>query len=124
VKALYDRVQLQPGPGRYRERVIRYAKRAGWVSCWAWDDSTIDDPAAKPNLTGTPGEDLIDEMVVERLMAGDRVPHARMVERREAVERLTLRGKSAREIGEITHRSERSIIRMRATIRQRSSEAA
>lgn len=47
VAALYDELAMTPGPS-VRARV--YAERQGWAPPLAWDDDTIDDPAARPNL--------------------------------------------------------------------------
>lgn len=46
VRAVYDRLSMTPGPSRAaRDR----AHRSGWMPPLAWDDDTIDDPAAQPN---------------------------------------------------------------------------
>jgi transcriptional regulator with XRE-family HTH domain len=37
-------------------RARRHAARAGWAPALAWDEDTIDDPAARPNLTGSHDE--------------------------------------------------------------------
>ncbi|MDD7813655.1 hypothetical protein PP713_13885 [Mycobacterium sp. CSUR Q5927] len=47
VVELFNRLQLIPGPS---ERARRHAARKGWLPPLAFDDDTIDDPAAKPNL--------------------------------------------------------------------------
>lgn len=43
----------------------RRAERAGFAPWWAWPDGTIDDPIARPNLTG------YDEGIVRLLMDGE-----------------------------------------------------
>ena len=47
IKRVYDELWDQPGPSRISAQ--RAAKR-GWVVPLAWDDDTIDDPDATPNL--------------------------------------------------------------------------
>jgi len=47
IKCVYDELWDQPGPSRISAQ--RAAKR-GWVVPMAWDDGTIDDPAALPDL--------------------------------------------------------------------------
>lgn len=59
IRALYDALWNQAPPARTQheraamERTRRYAAAQGWVSPLAWDDDTIDDPAATPD-TGAP----------------------------------------------------------------------
>lgn len=62
VQALYDELWSTPAPpsGRHGAvpiRVRNYAARMGWVGPLAWDDDTIDDPAARPD-TGQPDTGL------------------------------------------------------------------
>jgi len=46
IKALYDELWDQPGPSRLS---AQRAEKRGWLPPLAWDDDTIDDPAAKPH---------------------------------------------------------------------------
>lgn len=49
IAALYDRLWNQPPPaGQSATRSRRDAKAKGWAPPLAWDDDTIDDPAAEP----------------------------------------------------------------------------
>ncbi|WP_416477068.1 hypothetical protein [Streptomyces sp. LKA04] len=58
IKHLYDELSQTPAPaGRSRTRVIRHAHSNGWAPPVAWDDDTIDDPKAHPELTGCCGTD-------------------------------------------------------------------
>jgi len=58
VRELYDALSMTPGAS---ETTRTTAWRAGWASPLAWDDDTIDDPAAEPN-TGAPARHLdLDE---------------------------------------------------------------
>jgi hypothetical protein len=45
VRDLYDRLWDKTGPS---ERTSRNGERRGWAPAMAWDDDTIDDPAAQP----------------------------------------------------------------------------
>lgn len=45
VKALFDRLQLTPGPNH---KARCHAKRQGWPPPLAWDEDSIDNPTAKP----------------------------------------------------------------------------
>jgi hypothetical protein len=95
IKAVFDQLCMTPyAPrnGHERAGVTRIMKRAtasGWAPPLAWDDETIDDPAAKPvGLTGRYiVGDYIDEAAVLRRMAGDRVTLTKD-ERIEVVRRL------------------------------------
>ncbi len=46
VAAVFDELHLTPGPSR---RARAHAARHGWVPPLAWDEDTIDDPAALPD---------------------------------------------------------------------------
>jgi hypothetical protein len=48
IKRVYDQLWNKPGPGG--ALVIKRAEKAGYSPPLAWDDETIDDPAAVPNL--------------------------------------------------------------------------
>lgn len=48
VIAVYDRLQWTTGGKAAPDRARRRAARNGWVGPLAWDDDTIDDPAATP----------------------------------------------------------------------------
>lgn len=51
VRAVYDDLSMSTAPdGIYVARTRRMAARKGYVSPLAWDDDTIDDPAAAPDL--------------------------------------------------------------------------
>lgn len=51
VRELYDELSMQPAPnGPTATRIRSIARRHGWAPPLAWDDETIDDPAATPDL--------------------------------------------------------------------------
>lgn len=74
VAALYDELWDQPPPeDTHRDKIAasrsrRYARERGWPPPMAWDDDTIDDPAAEPQGTNVdhaprlglpPGDDVL-----------------------------------------------------------------
>ncbi|MER6492640.1 hypothetical protein [Streptomyces griseorubiginosus] len=55
---LYAELSQTPAPaGRSATRAKNHAIANGWAPPVAWDDDTIDDPAAQPELTGHCGSD-------------------------------------------------------------------
>lgn len=52
-----------------RTRAAQLARRHGWVGVGAWDDDTIDDPNAEPNLRGE-AESTVDPVRVRRVLDG------------------------------------------------------
>lgn len=69
--AAYRALSMQPGPGKHARTV---AEKNGWAPPLAWDDDTIDDPAARPVgvRTGSPGTPVED--VCELYQQGVPVP--------------------------------------------------
>jgi transcriptional regulator with XRE-family HTH domain len=47
IAKVFNELQLIPGPS---ERSRRHARKHGWAPPLAWDEDTIDDPAAKPDI--------------------------------------------------------------------------
>ena len=47
VREVYDRLAMTPGPS---DRARRHARKHGWAPPLAWDEDTIDDPAATPDI--------------------------------------------------------------------------
>lgn len=70
VKALYDELSTTPGTDRY---ALTVARRHGFYPPLAWDDDTIDDPAAQPQL-GDPDADVVDEVAARRVLDGEDIP--------------------------------------------------
>jgi len=87
VRRLYDELNEQRPPEQtHRDKIAasrarRYAASNGWTPPVSWDDDTIDDPSAHPNMTG------YDESVVQALLAGQ-AAEFEDVDLREAVRRL------------------------------------
>lgn len=51
VAGVYDQLAMTPAPeSPYTKRLRTYAKKRGWAPPLAWDEHTIDDPAAEPDM--------------------------------------------------------------------------
>jgi hypothetical protein len=57
VEALYNELSATPGPS---DRARRYAAKHGWAVPAAWDEDTIDDPTATPDLGDTAPASFLD----------------------------------------------------------------
>lgn len=95
---LYARLEnTAPPEDEHRDKIAasrarRHAARRGWFPAIAWDDDTIDDPAAHPNMTG------YDEAKVQALLAGQETEYddAELVEVVRRLPDLTLTAIAAR----------------------------
>lgn len=116
VVAMYDRLAMTRGPSastRARATAARYP------SPLAWDDDTIDDPAATPRglATGTPGPGLdVDETAVRRRADGDRSVHLSLAERRALVTLLHGRGLNDQDAAAVSGLSDRTVLRARQAL--------
>lgn len=74
VKDLYDELWDQPGPSQWTRT---WAANRGFLPPMAWDDDTIDDASSNATLVfdviagGSPCQSFIDEIALERFIAGD-----------------------------------------------------
>jgi len=84
--ALYERWSATPGPS---QRTATKARKRGYASPWAWDDETIDDPAAAPQ-----------GVEAEQVTGKDRYLDARAIgcTRQEAARRAGISLNTARDI--------------------------
>lgn len=92
-----DVVRVGDGPNRARNA----ARRNGWLPLTAWDDDTLDDPAASPRL-GLPVDDDVDDVVVERVLAGERLRLNR-AERLAAARKAAAGGMGVQHLSELLH---------------------
>lgn len=83
IRRTYDELSMKVGPSPWTRA---YAERAGWPPPLAWDDDTIDDPKARPARRKNRDLD-VDEVVVERILAGDWRMPARKAERLAVIAR-------------------------------------
>lgn len=102
VRDLYDRLSLatppQYGQATYARRL---AAERGWAPPLAWDDDTIDDPAAEPApwLDEDSDECDFDEAAVQRAVDGDRTVKLTETDLLEVIRRLHARGLMDVQIG-------------------------
>jgi hypothetical protein len=72
VRELYDQLSLTlPTPSCHVTKTRNWAARQGWAPPLAWDDDTIDDPAAQPDL-GDPDATVVDDVLIDLVLAGKR----------------------------------------------------
>jgi hypothetical protein len=123
VGTVYDRLWNTPPPrmtGGQRaaaDAAQAHAAAQGWLPPLAWDD--IDTDPTPPALTTGPSQrNDVDEIAVERALAGDHVTYDDLtaVEQQEVVRRLTARGNSIRDIAAQLGTTKRTVSRRRATL--------
>lgn len=132
VAKLYDELWDTPPPSAtHRDRITvsrarNYARAHGFAPPLAWDDDTIDDPAARPAIDAELEDQVLDEVAVRRIMAGQlQVPSIGAGQRNgtppellEAIRRLAADGWSDRRIAERVGRKPNAVtaIRLRHAI--------
>lgn len=94
-----------------------FAAERGWLPPLAWDDIDTD-PDPRHHAERVETDDDLDEIAIERALAGDgvRLEHLTPSEQDEVVRRLTERGKSIRDIAHQLATTKRTISRRRAAI--------
>ena len=120
VADLYERLwDQQPPTATIAERAAAAKARAraqhnGWPPPLGWDDIDTD-PEPDPTTPSAMNDDDIDEIAVERGVAGDgiRLEHLTPAEQAEVVRRLTERGKSIRDIAAQLATTTRTVSRKR-----------
>lgn len=126
--ALYDRLWDKPAPQRTKgerisaRRAIAIAQRLGYKPPLAWDDDTIDDPAARPALANSHGRTFVDRVAVEEAKFG-RPVRLTPDERRIAVAELTAAGYTAQEIADRVGVTARTAVRTRSRVRRERTAA-
>jgi hypothetical protein len=122
VATLYERLwNTPPPPMTGEQRAAADAARAhaaarGWLPPFAWDD--VDTDPTPPALTaGRSQRNDLDEIAVERALAGDHITYDDLtpVEQQEVVRRLTARGSSIRDIAAQLGTTKRTVSRRRAS---------
>lgn len=126
VRAVYDELSMtvpvdkpmvRRGDCPIHERGRNDARRRGYAPPLAWDDETIDDPAAKPaHLLRPAAPRGFDEAAVRRRVDGDHAVQLSDPDRREVVRRLHARGFSDGEIENQSGISKRQALRDRQTL--------
>jgi hypothetical protein len=121
VSDLYDRLWDTPAPQATApqrdaaEASRTYAAEHGWLPPLAWDDIDTDPEPDPSTPVSTPTHDDLDEIAIERAVAGDgiRLDDLTAAEQAEVVRRLTERGKSIRDIADQLATTKRTVSRRR-----------
>jgi AraC-like DNA-binding protein len=122
VANLYQELEnTTPSQATSETRAAADAARAHAASqCWlpplAWDD--IDTDTTPPVPTAGSHRNDIDEIAVERALAGDRITYDDLTadEQHEVIRRLTARGSSIRDIAAQLGTTKRTVSRRRASL--------
>ncbi|MCW2702702.1 MAG: hypothetical protein JWQ37_697 [Blastococcus sp.] len=108
-----------PPLSRAADAAQAHAAAQGWLSPLAWDDIETDTDPTPPTPPVEPSQrDDIDEIAVERAVAGDNISYDDLtaVEQREVVRRLSARGSSIRDIAAQLGTTKRTVSRWRAAL--------
>jgi hypothetical protein len=122
VTTLYSRLENARPPratGEQRaaaEAAQAHAAAQGWLPPLAWDN--IDTDMTPPSTPEVPGMDAMDEIAVERALAGDHINYASLTsaEQHEVIRRLSARGTSIRDIAAQLGTTKRTVSRRRASL--------
>lgn len=123
VVSLYQRLwNTRPPQATSAQRAAAGAARAhaaahGWLPPVAWDDIDTD-PTPQARTARLPERNDIDEIAVERALAGDHISYDDLTaeEQQEVVRRLSARGRSIREIAAQLGTTKRTVSRRRASL--------
>jgi hypothetical protein len=93
-----------------------HAAARGWLPPLAWNDIDTD-PVPPPVIVGASFGSDMDEIAVERALAGDHITYEDLttVEQQEVIRRLTTRGSSIRDIAAQLGTTKRTVSRRRAS---------
>ena len=93
-----------------------HAAAQGWLPPLAWDDIDTDPTPPAPTAGAYQRSDM-DEIAVERALAGDQITYDDLttVEQQEVIRRLTARGSSIRDIAAQLGTTKRTVSRRRAS---------
>jgi hypothetical protein len=123
VRRVYDALWATAPAGAGSTRARKRAQANGWVPPLAWDDDTIDDPTALPNVGGDDDEHAIDHAAVQRALDGQRVRLTR-AERWVVVERLARDGFADAAIARVVGTTAETVLRDRQRLGVESRWAA
>lgn len=108
VHSLYEAwsMLLPPSATSVDQKNASYARtvaaKRGWAPPLAWEGIDIDDPAAVPDHGAPRDDDQVDDVAVQRALAGDSTVHLNRLERFDVVRRARAAGWSLRDIEERT----------------------
>lgn len=121
VVGLYDELSMTRGPSRI---TARRAAASGYAPPLAWDDETIDDPAATPATAPRARmRDDVDQTVIDLVLAGHEVGTT-IAERERLVPVLAARGLTDREIAKLCRTTDNTVFRIRGRLGVESRWAA
>jgi len=123
VAALYERLSNTTPPRATSEQraaadaAKAHATAQGWLPALAWDDIDTD-PTPTAQIPGPSQRNDIDEIAVERALAGDRISYDDLTadEQKEVIRLLTARGASIRDIAAQLSTTKRTVSRRRASV--------
>jgi hypothetical protein len=123
VASLYQRLcDATPPRATSEQRAAADAAQAhaaaqGWLPPLAWDDIDTDTTPSAPTAGPSQRND-IDEIAVERALAGDHITYDDLtaIEQQEVIRRLTARGASIRDIAAQLGTTKRTVSRRRASV--------
>jgi AraC-like DNA-binding protein len=94
-----------------------HAAGRGWLPPLAWDNIDTD-PTPPPGTASASQRNDVDEIAVERALAGDHISYDDLttVEQQEVIRRLTARGSSIRNIAAQLGTTKRTVSRRRASL--------
>jgi DNA-binding NarL/FixJ family response regulator len=89
----------------------------GWRAPLAWDDIDTD-PDSGPRAPRPAHDDGVDDIAIERAIAGDgiRLANLTLTEQQVVIAQLTQRGRSIRDIARQLDTNKRTVSRRRASI--------
>ncbi len=119
IARVYDELSMTPGTDA---RAKTWASAAGYASPLAWDDDSIDDPAATP-VTGLTADVGVDHAVVHRVLCGEPCDTT-TADRVVIVPRLAELGMSDAAIAALCRTAERTVYRTRQRLGVESRWAA
>lgn len=99
----------------------RMAAKQGWPRPMDWPDDAIDDPNYRPDVDG---EEFVDEIAVDLACRGERGVRLSPAERQMAVDQLTEKGVSAKEISRLLGTTSRTVVRIRHPQRKENAWAS
>lgn len=107
IRDLYRELSDRPGPSAQTRTM---AEACGWTGSESWTEETIENPRALPDL---PADEVVDEVLVERFLAGEQLSLNRL-EREDAYLRATQLAMAAARISELFGVTTRTVSRWRA----------
>jgi hypothetical protein len=107
VAVVFDELAHLPGPSK---QTATKARRRGYAPPLAWDDDTIDDPDALPQVD-VRGE-TIDEVAIQRAMSGQLTSPLTSAERQEAARRMAAAGTTRSQIAKRLRCSDHTVLKL------------